>query len=286
MSGFEIREATAADAAGIRRLFERVFGHPLSEEQWRWKFEQNPDGWRATVGVPTARSSATTRAGARSFVLAGEPTLLYSVGDVATDPSVRALGGRRGVYREMTNAFYAGIAGLVPFCYGFPNARALRVSERIVGSRTLFPVEIASVPVERFGPPPADVETGDSVDESFDALWREAARAWTTPRSAIAFASTGGSTPGRTATTAWSGAGAAGDDGLGGALGGRRDGHGRGLSRRRAIRLRPAAAVRRRGGRGAAAGRAPGRLLDPAGRAGPGTDRGARRRAPRTPASP
>src|SRR5439155_15118744 len=66
--------------------------------------------------------------------------------------------------------------GLVPFCYGFPNARALRVSERIVGSRTLFPVHISSVPVESFGAPPADVEAGDSVDEGFDALWREAAR--------------------------------------------------------------------------------------------------------------
>jgi len=176
LSAFEIREATPDDAAGIRRLFERVFGHPLSEEQWRWKFDQNPDGWRATVGVFDGEIVGHYAGWGARFVLAGEPTLLYSVGDVATDPSVRALGGRRGVYREMTNAFYAGIAGLVPFCYGFPNARALRVSERIVGSRTLFPVEIASVPVERFGPPPADVEAGDSVDESFDPLWREAAR--------------------------------------------------------------------------------------------------------------
>ena len=207
MSGFEIREATVADAAGIRRLFERVFGHPLSEEQWRWKFEQNPDGWRATVGVFDGEIVGHYAGWGASFVLAGEPTLLYSVGDVATDPSVRALGGRRGVYREMTNAFYAGIAGLVPFCYGFPNARALRVSERIVGSRTLFPVEIASVPVERFGPPSADVEAG-TRRRILRPLWRRRRASSTTPRSAIAFASTGGSTPGRTATTEWSGGGA------------------------------------------------------------------------------
>ena len=43
------------------------------------------------------------------FLLDGEPRLLYSVGDVATDPSVRALGGRRGVYRAMTDAFYEAV---------------------------------------------------------------------------------------------------------------------------------------------------------------------------------
>jgi hypothetical protein len=176
VSGFEVRDATAADAPGIRRLFERVFGHPLSDEQWRWKFEQNPDGWRATVGVLDGEIVGHYAGWGARFLVGGGPRLLYSVGDVATDPSVRALGGRRGVYREMTDAFYSAIATTVPFCYGFPNARALRVSERIVGSRTLFPVEIASVPVDAFGAPPADVEAGDSVDATFDALWEAASR--------------------------------------------------------------------------------------------------------------
>ena len=177
MSGFEIRDAAAEDAPGIRRLFERVFGYPLSDLQWRWKFEQNPDGWRATLGVLDGEIVGHYAGWGARFVSDGETRLLYSVGDVATDPSVRALGGRRGVYREMTEAFYAGIARTVPFCYGFPNARALRVSERIVGSRTLFPIEIASVPAESFGPPSSDAESGDSVDESFDALWTAASRA-------------------------------------------------------------------------------------------------------------
>jgi hypothetical protein len=171
MSGFEIRDATASDAPGIRRLFERVFGHPLTDAQWRWKFEQNPDGWRATVGVLDGEVVGHYAGWGARFLVDGAVRLLYSVGDVATDPSVRVLGGRRGVYREMTEAFYAGIAREVPFCYGFPNARALRVSERIVGSRTLFPIEVVSAPVTELGAPPADTEAGDSVGEAFDALW-------------------------------------------------------------------------------------------------------------------
>lgn len=174
---FEIRPATAADAVGMRELFERVFGAPLTEEEWRWKFERNPDGWYGVVGVQDGRIVGNYTGWGQRFLIDGEPRLLYSVGDVATDPSVRGLGGRRGVYREMTEAFYAevGRAG-VPFCFGFPNSRALRVSERIVGSKTLFPIWLREVPVDAFPPPPGDMEAGDFPPEGFDPLWELARR--------------------------------------------------------------------------------------------------------------
>jgi hypothetical protein len=179
MSGFEVRLAAAEDAPGIRRLFERIFKTELSEAEWQWKFAQNPDGWRGVVGVLDGEIVGNYAGWGMRFLLDGQPQLLYSVGDVATDPSVRALGGRRGVYRAMTEAFYATVGREVPFCFGFPNARALRVSERIVGSRTLFPIGLKKTPVEAFGPPPSDAETGESVDEDFDPLWEAGRRAFT-----------------------------------------------------------------------------------------------------------
>ncbi len=179
MSGFEIRPATAADAPGIRRLFERIFKTELSEAEWRWKFAQDPDGWRGVVGALDGEIVGNYAGWGMRFLLEGEPRLLYSVGDVATDPSVRALGGRRGVYKAMTDAFYAAVDGEVPFCFGFPNARALKVSERIVGSRTLFPIGLKKCPLEAFGPAPADAEAGESVDEAFDSLWEAGRRALT-----------------------------------------------------------------------------------------------------------
>ncbi len=179
MSGFEIRDAAATDAPGIRRLFQKVFGTALSEEEWSWKFAQDPDGWYGVVGIRDVDGEIVGHYagwGAR-FLLDGEPRLLYSVGDVATDPTVRGLGGRRGVYRAMTDAFYARVGrDGVPFCYGFPNARALTVSERIVGSRTLLPVRLVKVPLEVFPAPAADAEAGELVDASFDPLWDAARR--------------------------------------------------------------------------------------------------------------
>ena len=179
MSDFEIRDATAEDAPGVRALFERVFGTPLSEAEWRWKFEQDPDGWYGVVAVLDGRVVGNYAGWAMGFVLDGAPARLYSVGDVATEPEVRGLGGRRGVYRAMTEAFYGRVGREVPFCFGFPNARALRVSERIVGSRTLMPIGTVAVSVESFPPPPADMESGEFVDEAFDPLWEAGRRGLT-----------------------------------------------------------------------------------------------------------
>lgn len=179
LSELEIRPATPADAAGMRVLFERTFGTPLSQEEWRWKFEWDPDGWFGMVAVAEGRVVGNYGGWGMRFLLDGEPTLLYSVGDVATDPSVRRLGAR-GVYRAMARAFYdeVGRRG-VPFCFGFPNARALEISHRLVGSRTLFPIRELVVPCDAFPPPPPDYNSGDSAPESFDAFWAHAARTLT-----------------------------------------------------------------------------------------------------------
>jgi hypothetical protein len=172
---FEIREATVADAPGIRRLFERVFGTALTDEEWRWKFENDPDGWYGVVGVRDGEIVGNYAGWAMRFLVDGREQRLFSVGDVATEPSVRSLGGRRSVYREMTELFYARVGREVPFCFGFPNQRAMRVSERIVGSRTLFPIQLVCVPLEALSSPPSDLEAGDCVGEEFDPLWEAAA---------------------------------------------------------------------------------------------------------------
>jgi hypothetical protein len=176
VSGFVVREATAADAPGIRRLFTRVFEKEMPEEEWTWKFERNPDGWFGVVALVGDEIVGNYAGWGAKLIIDGRLSMSYSVGDVATDPTVRAMGGRRGIYRSMTEAFYATIGERgVPFCFGFPNPRALKVSHRIVGSRTLFPIREILIPCDAFAPPPSDAAAGDFVSESFDPLWHAAA---------------------------------------------------------------------------------------------------------------
>jgi hypothetical protein len=170
----EVRDAAAADAPGIRKVFQNVFGVPLSEEEWRWKFEQDPDGWRGVVAVLDGEVVGTYLGWGARFLLDGEERLLYSVGDVATEKRVRSMGGRRSVFGAMAETFFSGVAREVPFCYGFPGARHERVSEKIVGSRTLFPVLLVRASADSFGRPPADMETGDIAEDGYEALWRAA----------------------------------------------------------------------------------------------------------------
>lgn len=175
----EIRAAAPADAPGIRRVFQNVFGSPLSEAEWRWKFEQDPDGWRGVVALLDGEVVGTYLGWGARFLLDGAERLLYSVGDVATEKRVRGMGGRRSVFGAMAEAFFAGVEREVPFCYGFPGARHERVSEKIVGSRTLFPVRLVQASTDALGPPPRDMETGDMAGDGFDALWRAASKTLT-----------------------------------------------------------------------------------------------------------
>ena len=175
MRSFEIREASAADAPGIRRLFGRVFGQQLPAEEWDWKFARNPDGWFGVVAESDGRIVGNYAGWATLVMIGGRPRLAYAVGDVATDPDVRAVGGLRGIYRAMVETFYdrAQEQG-VAFCFGFPNARALEISNRIAHTRTIFPIREVRIPCGSFAAPPEDIVAGDSVGEGFDALWAAA----------------------------------------------------------------------------------------------------------------
>ena len=159
-----------ADSAGIRRLFARTFGHDLTEEEWMWKFERNPDGWFGIVAEDGGEIVGHYAGSGMRVRVDGEETLVYAVGDVATEPRVRGLG--RNVFREMTDAFYEVVdARGVPFCFGFPGARHLVISHRFVGTRSLFPIREARVPVDGFPEAPPGSRAGDFVGDDFDGLW-------------------------------------------------------------------------------------------------------------------
>jgi hypothetical protein len=176
VSAISIRAATAADASGIRRLHARVFGTEMPAAEWEWKFERNPDGRFGMVAVAGGEIVGNYAGWGMRFLIGGRPALLYAVGDVATEPRARALGGLKGVYRAMLDPFYAALEGRVPICFGFPNDRALSISNRLAGTRTLAPIRQVLVDCDAFGAAPPAAGSGDFVDESFDPLWESASR--------------------------------------------------------------------------------------------------------------
>jgi hypothetical protein len=173
----EIRPATAADSPGIRRLFARAFGAEMTAEEWEWKYVQCPDGWFGIVAADGGDILGSYPGWGMRFLLEGRERLVYSVGDVSTDPSARMLGGKRGIFRRMTEAFYEAVfARGIPFCFGFPGERHRVVSRRLVGTRTLFPIREVLVPCDSFPLPPRGGAAADYVGAEFDGLWEAASR--------------------------------------------------------------------------------------------------------------
>ena len=174
MSDFGVRAAGPEDADEIRELHRKVFGTEMPREEWSWKFERNPDGRFGTVAEVGGKIVGNYAGWGMRFRVAGEPALVYSVGDVATDRAVRGLGGRHGVYRTMADAFYGALAGKVPLCFGFPNDRALAISNRLAGTRTLQSVRQVLVACDVLASSSCARGSGDSVSKAFDSLWETA----------------------------------------------------------------------------------------------------------------
>jgi hypothetical protein len=175
LSAFVVREASGSDAPGIRSLFARVFGHEQPAQEWDWKFARNPDGWFGVVAEAEGRIIGNYAGWGKRVIMAGQPRLAYAVGDVASDPEWRAAGGLRGIYRAMVDVFYDAVGRRdVPFCFGFPNARALEISNRVARTETMFPIVEIRVPCAAFPAAPGGVAASDSAGPELDAFWESA----------------------------------------------------------------------------------------------------------------
>ncbi len=173
MIGYRVRPATESDGPGIRALFQQAYGQPWPEEEWAWKFRRNPDGWFGVVAESDdGRIVGNFSGWPMQLLIGGAPRRIYSAGDVATAPAARGLAKGRNVYGDMATAFYDAVRDEgVPFTIGFPHPRAHEISRRLGSTRDFFPVREVRVDCAALPPPPAGVEVGDFVPESFDRLW-------------------------------------------------------------------------------------------------------------------
>jgi hypothetical protein len=167
---FLVRRAVAADSTPIRDLFTRTFGRAMTPQEWSWKYPDNPDGWIAFVAEVDGRIAGHYGGWPIRTIIGGREALIFAIGDVATDRSVRHLGGRHNVFRSMADAMFGHLrAGGAPFAFGFPNPRALAAGERLLGYRPEFAVR--EVVYEIGAPPRGNGTASEWLGEGYDELW-------------------------------------------------------------------------------------------------------------------
>ncbi|MDV7398343.1 GNAT family N-acetyltransferase, partial [Arthrospira platensis SPKY1] len=142
-----IRDYQSGDETAIAELFPIVFGQPLTESQWRWKYTgagltQSPPARLAfdSAGRLMGHAGAIPLRGWRQ----GQPLPFFQICDVMVHPSARGQLGGRNLFTRLARELLGELAENCPnaFAYGFPGQRPFRLGEygRVYGR-----VEQASV---------------------------------------------------------------------------------------------------------------------------------------------
>lgn len=129
----ELRAAGRGDRAAILELFEVAFKAPASAADLAWKYDANPHPAVSVVAVEDGRAFAHIGALGTRYRGAERDARGNSVVDVMSRPDSRAL-GRAGVFKRLGDLFARLNAdeGTL-FDFGFPNARARKIEERLFG---------------------------------------------------------------------------------------------------------------------------------------------------------
>jgi hypothetical protein len=174
----DVRATCGADLPQLSELFAQRFGHPLSAEEWRWKYEQLPGLGRSRVAVGPG-GALLAHAGALRLPArwrGGEGGIWQLVDFVA------AAGGRglSPPLVELGRRLLGGLPGAAdaPWIFGFPSERHFRLGERVFGYRPLATVEVLAGPLPRPAGgaeealvAAARIESGDSCGDWAEEAW-------------------------------------------------------------------------------------------------------------------
>jgi hypothetical protein len=167
----ELRPTRPEDLPSLSALFAERFGHPLSADEWAWKYRQLPGegrSWVALRGGTVVAHAGALRLPARWRGGDGSVWLML---DFVGRPGTRGL---RPPFVELGLALFADIpsAADLPWAYGVPSERNFRLGERVFGYRLLAAVE------ELAGELPAASAPAGAIREVSDRCGAWAETAW------------------------------------------------------------------------------------------------------------
>ncbi len=119
------------DFADFSALFKKTFNTEISEALWRWKYaEGRGHGVIARRGDKIVAHYGSTR---RRALFLDRPITALQMCDVMVDPGERGVMTKQGAFFLTTATILEILLGLqsVDLPFGFPNARACRIGERL-----------------------------------------------------------------------------------------------------------------------------------------------------------
>lgn len=123
----------ASDAPEVRALFAQVFGQPMSDALWQWKYA---DGRGLATGTRNAEGSLIAHYGgtARTLVWDGQERPAVQLGDVMVMEQARGILSRNGAFATAAQSFlqqHVGAQTSFAIGFGFPNERAARLGQAL-----------------------------------------------------------------------------------------------------------------------------------------------------------
>lgn len=129
---WQVEDARAEHVDRIRELFKQVFKQEMTHEQWQWKYGNGRGGG---VIVRDGDEIVSYFGGAQRRVLfKGEAAVAFQSGDSMVAEKHRGTLSKKGPFYLSVTAFqerYLGHGKPYLLSYGFPNARAMRLAQRL-----------------------------------------------------------------------------------------------------------------------------------------------------------
>lgn len=181
---YEYREYRPGDEHAILETFRHVFRGQRAESrslaEWRWEFEENPDGWRIWLALLGGRVVAQSAGLGHRTLVHGREVLFSQTVDSMVLPEHACGLKNPGVFVRTVHEYvraYGGTPDLV--FYGWPNPAALRIGKAHLGYET---IRREAFLVREPTPAPTGWPEGVAYLRSFDAeadrLWRRCAAQW------------------------------------------------------------------------------------------------------------
>lgn len=175
--GFQLRPYRDGDEGAIAPGFSRVFPSPRSMAQWRWIYQEAPDGaYVMLCWAPNGELAAQYAATAHRAVCNGETIEVGQIRDAFSMPRYRTM-GRHGAFVRTARAFYQTWGEKLDFFYGFPSARHFRLGRQLVDYRRFTSWSRARVVIRGSysnvdrPTPTGVVREVSTFDTGFDDLW-------------------------------------------------------------------------------------------------------------------